>query len=835
LQILGGSLPELLPGTRKYGLDEAVGFSVTADDIPNYSTPNGLADITTGGIGEVFVLPDTTFRNIDPSIDYNTTNTKFARYAWQKRPTESESLQLRLRAAYTFETPVPFMENRSVTHTVIGGIQYTMDELLVVSGNPAIEDILTTGQVERIEGTNRLTMGRLGEDAYLMRKSIFDFSPIRYNGETLVIPGRLSTSLPDMGPLLTNYVNDGIDEPGEISGFNIARSGWLDVEAEYTGMYGIYQAQFFNDKVTLIAGTRRDTYNVTETETLRLLDGNPTFDPRTTNSVTDLYYGFQSFPTLPYQISGTEAYTEDVWIDTLPDELNQEIQREVDLMLEGLGSRGTERDLFETDQSFITNTAGFSYRITEDLSMYLTYSEGVFPNQGLRDGMDRPIEAEQTVGKEIGFKFDFFEGRISGTLSFFQINRENASWQFNYAPAPRVWLGGRLGNSPEEAIERQNFGGYDVQSSVSLNGPKVQLFENAGGNPEDFQRLSYGVHEDFFRAAWQEYLGTEPPAVINLQVLQSVGIDFLATNDFGVGGASENRGEVDPYYFADVTEDFEPGRYVNEDGVDVGLMVKAAFDAALAAREFDGFSIYWRNTDRNGLDGAGNNPSNNTGALVTFEEETVGVDGQVIFSPTDNYQILFTYSHQQREVIGNGFNLAPLVDPITGEKVPGSKYDRWVFVLGEENFTDPTDPTTFTGEGVNGMDLSFVPEWNLSLWNKYRFREGPLEDLEIAGGVKYFGEAPTSVAIGGTTLRENEFPTPPTPERFEFDASISYRFNFMDIRWRIALKVNNLFDDEVDEAVVEYRDPDGPIDPVFRRSRVYYGPRTYRISLSASF
>jgi hypothetical protein len=626
-----------------------------------------------------------------------------------------------------------------------------------------------------------------------------------------------------------------VDGPGEINGFNIARSGWLDVDAEYTGMYGIYQAQLFNDKITFIAGARKDSYNVTETETLRLLDGTPTFDPRTTNSVTDLYYGFQSFPTLPYQISGTEPYTEDKWIDALPDELNREIQREMDLLLEGLGSQGTKRDLFEKDQSFVTNTAGFSYRIMEDLSMYVTYSEGVFPNQGLRDGNDNPIPAEQTVGKEVGFKFDFLDGRISGTLSFFQINRENASWNFRYGPTPRNWLGGRLGNSPEEALERKAFGQYDVQSSVSGQGVEAQLFEDAGGDPEDFQRLSYGVHEDFFRAAWKEYLGTEPPAVINLQVLQSVGIDFLATNDMGVGGQRENRGEVDPYYFADVSRDLEPGKHVNADGVDVGLMVKSAFDAALAAKEFDGFGIYWQNSDRNGLDGAGNNPSNNTGALVTFEEETVGIDGQVIFSPTDNYQILFTYSHQQREIVGNGFNLAPLIDPITGEKVPGSKYDRWVFVLGEENFTDPTDPTTFTGEGVNGMDLSFVPEWNLSLWNKYRFREGPLEDLEIAGGVKYFGEAPTSVAIGGTTLNENRFPTPPTPERFEFDASISYRFDWMDIRWRVALKINNLLDDQVDQAVVQYSDPGGPIDPVYRRTRVYYGPRTYRLSLSASF
>jgi hypothetical protein len=565
------------------------------------------------------------------------------------------------------------------------------------------------------------------------------------------------------------------------------------------------------------------------------MDGTPTFDPNTTNSLTDQYFGFQSSPTLPYQISGTERYTEDKWISTLPDELNREIQREVDLLLLGLGDQGTQRDLFEKTQSFVTHTAGLSYRLTEDLSMYVTYSEGVFPNQGLRDGLDRPIDAEQTTGKEIGLKFDFFEGKISGTVSFFQIERENASWNFRYAPTPRSWLGGRLGDSPEEAFLNQRYNDFDAQSAVSGDGPEAQVFINSGGDPEKYQRLSYGVHDDFFRDAWREYIGTEPPTVINLEVLRGIGIDFLATNDFGVGGSRENLGEVDPYYFADVTRDLEPGKHINADGVDVGMMVRAAYDAALAAKEFDGFSLYWINNERNGDDGAGNNPSNNTGALVTFEEETIGVDGQIIFSPTPSYQILMTYSHQKREIVGNGFNLAPLIDPLTGEKIPGSKYDRWVFVLGEENFSDPTDPTTFNGNGVNGLDLSFVPEWNVSLWNKYRFREGPLENLEIAGGVKYFGEAPTSVPIGGPTLSENEFPTPPTPERFEFDASLSYRFNWMDIGWRIALKINNLFDDTVDESVVQYSDPGGIIDPVYRRTRVLYAPRTYRLSISADF
>lgn len=838
LNVLGlTSVPDK-PIRSKYGLDEAVGFSVTASDIPDVPAGN-IPSITTGGLGEVFVVPDRAYRAVFPDSTRDSTNVKFGRYYWRQTPTEAETIQLRLRAAYEFETGIPFIDGGIVKHTIIGGYQYTKDDLMVVSGNPDVEDIVTQGQIEKLSGSNAFSNGRLGDDPYLLRKSVFDMTPIRYNGEPVSIPGRLGVSAQDLGPLLTEYVNDGKQtHPDEINGHNIARAGWRDVQAEYNGIYGIYQAQLFTDKLTFIAGARQDSYQVEETEMIRLLDGTPFIDPTKTATQTDMYFGSQSLTTLPYLIPGTQPYSQDKWFSDLPDNLNEEIEREMDLLLEGLGEQGTRSKLFEETQKFVTNTAGLSYRITEDLSMYLTYSEGVFPNQGLRDGNDRPIDAEQTTGKEIGFKFDFFDGKISGTVSFFQIERDNATWNFRQAPQPRGWLGGRFGLSEEEAYDRGIYSDFDARSWTSGDGAEARYYEEnfLSGYGQPYQQASYGVHEDFFKQAWRDFLGTEPPENLNIRIIEELtGIDFIAANDFGVGGSQENLGEVDPYYFADVNRDFVPGKHINADGVDVGLMMKAAFDMALAAKEFDGFSIYYQNNSRNGEFGAGNNPSNNLGSLVTFQEETIGVDGQIIVSPTNNYQVIFTYSHQKREVVGNGFNLAPLIDPVTGMQIAGTKYDSWVQVLGEENFSDPTDPTTFNGNGVNGLDLSFVPEWNLSLWNKYRFKEGVLEGLEVAGGVKYFGEAPTSVPIGGTNLRENDFPTPPTPERFEFDASLAYRFTLMGQRCRIALKVNNLLDDRVDEAVVQYADPGGPIDPVYRRTRVYYGPRTYRLQFSMDF
>jgi len=846
--ILGG-YPDIGPLERQYGIDEAVGFSVSSADVPDNTS---LGGITSGGLGEVFIVPDLESRAVFPDLEANTWNSKYARYFWIRRPTESESLQLRGRASYSFETDFPLLGEDAVKHTFIGGYQYTRDELQIVSGTPDASEVFTTTPLEPLSDRPDVSLGTFDEDPYLLRQSVFDMSPIRYNGERVAIPGNLNTSTSNMGAPLATYVADDVVGEGEIQGWNIARSGWRDVTVDQQGYYGIYQAQFLQDKATFYAGIRRDSYQVEDTEQLRALAGISSFDPDQNFAVTDQYTGLGTYSTLPYLVGdGSQPYTPDRWIPELPDELNAEIQREIDLLREGIGEQGTYEQLFASTQSYTTGSFGLSYRIIDSLSVYAMYSEGVFPNQGQRDGLDRAIPAEQTSNKEIGIKFDLLDGRISGTISFYEIRRENATWQFNAAPSPRKWIGGSRGTNPEFVFDRRDFSSFDPQSALSGDGPEaetIQAIDSWNVDPEDYQRYSYGVHESFLHDAIAENLGEDVLTDIfgerddegqlggtNAATLEAYGLGFLKSTDFGVGGQFENRGRVRPYYWADVARDFEAGKHVNEEGVDLGLMVQEAFDNALAAKEFDGRSIYYGDSDRIADQGAGNNPSNVTGDLVTFSDKTIGVDGQIFFSLTDNYQMIFAFSYQNREIIGSGFNLVPLIDPQTGEKIPGTKYDEWVFVLGEENFTDPTDPSTFTGGGINGLDLSFVPEYNFSIWNKYDFSEGPLEGLGVALGARYFGSAPTSIPIGGNNLRENAFATPPTAERVIFDASLSYSWEMMGYSWRIALKVNNLLDKTRTENRVTYENPFDPDKPQMRRSVTLLAPRNFRLSLSARF
>jgi outer membrane receptor protein involved in Fe transport len=846
LNIFGGQLPPVRTTSPLAGgvylLDEAVGFSVGPDDVPNYI--GRTSNVTSGAIGEVFVLPDLIQRGL-PGGNPNafTWNPKVARYMWYERPTDSESIQLRARAAYTFELDTPDWLGGKSRHTLTGGGQFIRDELSVVSGGLNIRNTITYGDIFNSNEPGQ-GLGKLGQDPYILRQSVFDYTPIRYNGEPMGIPGGLNFSRDLLGSELLDYL-------GNTGEFKIAGSGWRDLTAYYRGAYAVYQGEFWKDRVTFIGGLRHDSYQIKESELLRVLDGTA----KAGTLLTDESQGTGEstgtvtigYTVLPYLIGdGSQPYTPDRWLSNLPDALNEEIQRQVDLMREGVGPDGTSGTLFPRSQTFNTGTAGISFRVSDPLSVYLLYSEGVFPNQGQRDGLDRPVPAEQTSSREIGVKFDLLDRRISGTVSVYQIRRRNATWNFAEAPAPRKWIGGRLGPN-ESAFQPWTSGvgfPFDARSYIGQQGVKAAHAGNLGLD-DRFQRNSYGVNGDFVKAVWQEQVGTAFPESFNQKILDDLGLGWLYAQSYQIDGARfENRGRQNvPYFWADVNRDLVAGRHITNPadnpnvpaGIDMGLLIKEAFDRAIAARDYDGDPIAWRHNEAIYSAGAGNNPSNVVGDLVTFEEEAFGVDGQMIFTITDNYQAIFTFSYQKREVVGNGFNLAPLVDPITGETVAGTPYDRWIYLLGADAFDDPTDPTTTNGNGVNGLDLSFAPKWNFSLWQKYSLPEGRLRGLELMAGGRFFGEAPTSVNIGGPGSSYNRYPTPPTRERVVFDLGANYSFNWMDVRWRLGLNVNNVLNDRIGESIVEYQDIDDPETTHLRRTRVVYAPRTWRLSLSATF
>lgn len=753
---------------------------------PDFLVSLGVGDpfvfprlVPAAGSGYPAQLPNVVVQDRDNPDNYSR---RYARYVWYNKPLDAESLQLNARLVYTFDTE--HFQSRA-SHTFSTGANYIKDRVNFITANVDAnnDNYVYSGY------SSDPSIGRQAEDPYYFRQSVFDFTPMRYNGENLAILANPSfnrlTALDgydaDGNPIYRGFRSG--SETGS-GGDTLARSGHKQAHLWYRGFYGLYHGKFFNDRLHLIGGVRQDQYQVKESEQLVIID-----QLRASN----VWQGSID-PVTPWFVGdGTGPYQSPAGIpQSLDERVRADYQR-----LQGGTPNGTVEYNFPGYQKFNTKTFGLSYRINDPLSVYYLYSEGVFPNTGQRDGNYDPIGAEQTTNNEIGFKFDFFDGRLSGTISLYRIERENAVFFWPYAPAPAKWHGGI-----NEPVNRE------------ANRFSPDAARGAGSAYKLGQHLpvTYAVAKDYIAMAAEE-MGIENFDSLNLANYGAV----LETPRGGHEPMVPQLGRAFVFVRSDTLE--------NDPNAE---LLSRAFEIALRTDDPLTLPLFYNGFN----DTINNNPSNNDGlgANVTFEEVGKGIDGQLIFAPTPNYQIVFSYSYQNREV--RAIHLVDAVDQQTGENF-GTRYDAWVLLLGVDNFDDPTRASTFNGGSLKGLDLSFVPRSSASLWNKYRFSEGPLTGLEIGGGVKYTGSAPTSVDVGGRTMGANQFRTPDTKERFVFDAFTAYRFDLFNMRWRASLNVRNVFNHTEDTLYAHYQNDFGGEE--VRRTRVYYSPRTWRLSLSAEF
>jgi outer membrane receptor for ferric coprogen and ferric-rhodotorulic acid len=782
---------------------------------------------------------------IDPTNGYTEKGVDrvYAYYFWYEKPSTSESNQIRGRLAYDFKTDFLNIDGE---HTIVVGYHFTEDDVAFLQGSGGSPG---THYTRYLGTSNRSTedyQGNVANDAIYFRNSVFDTEPIRYNGENIAFANNLNVG--NLGGLRL----DGKEENASY----IGRSGYKEVQLWFRGLYGIYRGQFWKDKLTIIGGVRHDAYQGKEREQLLILDR---------QQLTGLSTGGSVDQSIIPQLYG--FYGDQPWESRAdrPDSLNANIARSVDQMRASMPN-GTIEHTYDKTQTFNTKTFSASYRITEDVSAYVAYSEGVFPNTGFRDGAYNPIDAEQTKNKEIGLKFDLFDGKLSGTVSFYNIRRSNAITQWNYAPRPSAWQGGPENSDPTgtEAFSPLNtFQEYTLNKEIGvdrvgyisdLDDPNLSPYRGSIYLP-----LGYGISPRYYELA-REQLGLGMPAY------GSGGISKSKINDYG----DNNNNEVIAIF--DRGNDLD-----NNDGPNSNQWIVVDYENAL--RDKDPNTDVWKRAFELAMDnalvhgppdapepgdpvdilsgellpygGAGinysshsdpflNNPSGKSGGLrsptlVTFEEEGNGIDGQIVYSPTKSWQVVFNFSHQKREVVGNGLNL---VDPIGpdgqgGLKNWGTEYDVWVYILGAENFEDPTRPSTYNGESVRGLDLSYVPRKSGGLLTHYTFSNGPLKNLRIGGGMQYEGEVITATAIGGQRLEENRYLPPNRPARVVFNAFARYKFELWDVNWGVQLNVNNIADHTYDIVTATY---ENELDqPVYRRTEAYYRPRIWRLSLTAEF
>ena len=528
----------------------------------------------------------------------------------------------------------------------------------------------------------------------------------------------------------------------------------------YQGSYGVYQGSFWDDRIMVIAGVRHDRYQALE----KVYDRQQPSSGLIRNPDNETF-GFES-----------EEYN------------------------------------FENPINVTTNTGAVRYDITDDFSFYALAAEGVSPNTGALDGNDDFIDAERSLSKEIGVKFDLWDGKLSGTISAYEIDRSNAIWQFESAPKPAGWVGG----SNESGTRARTGQDFDPAEVLNGSGPLAYGVDSSYFDPADIavdpvtRERPFGV-----LAVEGQHNGTPTPqSYVYLIYDQLDEAGFRDEIERAFADTHRMRGNN--------SEDINPIFYTRTTGTFSGL-----------------------------------NPSGVTGAAnVTFGDQARGVDLQMIYSPLENWQIIFNYAHTERKVT-EPFGLVPAIDQITGTEF-GTEYDSWVRALGREAFgleevdnngdgipdqilkdgqpvslTNIVPADSATG-GINNANLFLGAEDEASLWNKYTFTSGPLRRLSVVFGARYTGPQATAVTVGGSNLTANLYPTPPTEERYEFDAGLIYNKRIGNTDWRFAFNIYNLTDDQKDYSEVSYTNVlDGSTE--LRRSQIYHAPRSFRFSAGVTF
>ncbi len=477
-----------------------------------------------------------------------------------------------------------------------------------------------------------------------------------------------------------------------------------------------------------------------------------------------------------------------------------------------------------------TRNLALNYRLGDNVTLYGTRSEGALPPMGLRDGNGEQIPAETSTNEEFGIKFRLLEGRLSGTLSAYRIKRDNAAWFLDVAPAPAKW-----GQLEDVGFEPYLITDGDRPLSYGMD---RYYFEEEG---VALRKLFHTIFDDEGNPIGRRF--EFPEGLIGLEGFAIHGarqytiLDYAKLDLPAIDRDGNSTGKSWRYYLEKAFADRDRPRVLQPDnggpfGVD-----------PVPYNRVRGTTLDLSPSDRQ-----------SRGAHVTYTDQSEGVDMQLHYMLTDNWQMILSYAHTERKAVG-GFNLLDTVDPDSGA-VFGTEYDIWVRTFGREAFglverdTDGdgvVDTITKNGQPIglgdvrptdlnlnlDGINLYTGSENAASLWMNYLFNEGPLEGFSASIGGIYRGPAKTSTRFGGDDYSANPFGTPPTDDYFKVDTALRYQWNINQRSYALQLNVYNLLDETSGQSIINYTGENGSTQT--RRTEVFYPPSSFRMSLSVDF
>ena len=397
-----------------------------------------------------------------------------------------------------------------------------------------------------------------------------------------------------------------------------------------------------------------------------------------------------------------------------------------------------------------THQNGVILKVTKNLSLYGLQAEGISPNfNGLRDNLTGlPVGSDYAKSRELGIKFDFLDGKISGTISHYTITKTAFVQQPWWTPAPGV--SGKLRFNPAK----------DIIYSLSDF--------NASGAPGSL--YNYPVN-----------------SASSYSITQRAPSTVAAWNAANASGAIYLQG----------------GKLY----VDASKPTGAAYmDAAFAANQASGGDWpgwLYDETDPNvnnaTMDAAG---FLNTSLKAAWQiiDQAKGWDGQILFTPNENLQFVLTAS------LGSSITRLNMGK---WPKYPGpaDKWAVWYFQNGSWGlegqplnvaYANPADTSTRTNAGVFPGDDT--PKDAVDFFTNYKF-SGRLKGLAVGIGGQWHSKEEffSGVTHGGGQVEQNaagKTIIAYSPPRTTINMFAKYTFKRGKFNQYVQLNIDNLLDDK---------------------------------------
>lgn len=349
------------------------------------------------------------------------------------------------------------------------------------------------------------------------------------------------------------------------------------------------------------------------------------------------------------------------------------------------GSVATTTEARALQTKVTSRQTGLMLRLTESLSVFALKADGFQPNfGGLTEALSgSPVGADTAKSEEIGLKFDFLEGKVSGSISKYKITKNAWIASGFSSPAP-------LGNprfDPSKPI---------IYNLGDANGTGFQPFPGFVSNGQTYTPNAAQ------QAAWSAAVAAGAVTLtspINGQQATPQSIYLNASTPEGAAwmdaffAAAAPGWAGWPYY----------GNDINDPGINNATLDDAAFQNA--ARQ----------------------------AAIPAISEARGWDFSVLVTPNDQLQFVFTGSFESKvELIDKGKWIK--------YPYPEDRWATWYFPNGgfglkgqtlNEAYTDPTDTSTRTNSGAFPGDDT--PRSRFTLFTNYKF-EGALKGWTVGLG-----------------------------------------------------------------------------------------------------